>query len=281
MGNVLEVRELTIRYRSEALHAETAAEGVSFEIAAGEVLGLAGESGCGKSSVALALLGLLPQRRAEVSGSILLDGRELLGMRERDLEAIRGSKISLVLQEPGIALSPVIRVGYQVAEVAHAHRAWHWPRCREEAAAMLARVGLSDTGRIFSAYPHQLSGGQRQRVVLAQALICQPALLVADEPTASLDALSQAEFISLLRGLKEQSNISILLISHAPEILASLADRLLVMRQGRIVEAGRFPNLYRNPAHPYTRSILRHISPREIAPTKSGAAIPAGAPAVR
>jgi ABC-type glutathione transport system ATPase component len=178
-------------------------------------------------------------------------------MGERALQRIRGAEISMVCQEPGISLSPVLRVGDQVAEVFRAHREWGWKRCGEEAEAMFARVGLPGSARIFSAYPHQLSGGQLQRVVLAQALACQPALLLADEPTASLDARSQADFLALLRELKEQFHISILLVSHTPEIQASLADRLLVMKAGRIVEEGSFEKIYRSPGNPYTRALLR------------------------
>ncbi|MGH9727702.1 MAG: ATP-binding cassette domain-containing protein [Candidatus Acidiferrales bacterium] len=246
-----------MRYGAADARAHTAVDRISFDIAAGEVVGLMGESGSGKSSIALALLGLLPAETAEVSGSVLFRGEELTGMREGTLEEIRGAAISLVFQEPGISLSPMMRAGDQIAEVIHAHRRWNWRRCRVEAEEMLARVGLTPTARIFAAYPHQLSGGQRQRVVLAQALACDPALLIADEPTASLDARSQADFIALLRSLKEQARISILLISHKPEIQASLADRLLVMKDGQIVEEGNFDELYRNPSDAYTRLMLR------------------------
>jgi ABC-type glutathione transport system ATPase component len=256
MGSLLEVRKLTIDYNAEGLKAHRAVDGVSFEIAPREVVGLMGESGCGKSSTALALLGLLG-KHAKVEGSIVLCGRELRGMSERQLQEIRGSKISLVFQEPSIALSPVMRVGDQIAEVIHAHRELNWKQCRTEAETILTRVGLGQTKRIFSAYPHQLSGGQRQRVVLAQALCCDPALLVADEPTASLDARSQADFRALLRSLKAELDISILLISHSPELQASLADRLLIMKEGRIVEQGSFEMLYENPAQEYTRMMLR------------------------
>ncbi|MGB7228103.1 MAG: ABC transporter ATP-binding protein [Candidatus Acidiferrales bacterium] len=260
MGSLLQVRNLTIRYQVDGAEPHRAVDGVSFDVAPGEVVGLMGESGCGKSSTALALLGLLAKQRAEVVGSIVLRGQELLGMKEAELQKIRGSKISLVFQEPGIALSPVMRVGDQVAEVIHAHREWSWKRCRTEAETILARVGLGSAARIYSAYPHQLSGGQRQRVVLAQALCCEPSLLVADEPTASLDARSQADFLALLRGIKSQFGISILLISHSPELQASLANRLLVMKNGLIIEEGSFERLYENPAHDYTRMMLRRTA---------------------
>lgn len=260
MGSVLQVRNLTIDYRIEGAEPYRAVDRVSFHVSSGEVVGLMGESGCGKSSTALGLLGLLPPRRTQVSGSVWLCGRELLGTSERELQKVRGSNISLVLQEPGISLSPVMRVGSQVAEVIHAHHQWDWRRCRTEAETMLERVGLGPVDRIYSAYPHQLSGGQRQRIVLAQALCCEPEILIADEPTASLDSRSQADFLSLLRHLKNELRISILLISHSPELQATLADRIIVMQNGRIIEQGTVEKLYANPSHDYTRAILRRTA---------------------
>jgi ABC-type glutathione transport system ATPase component len=256
MESLLKVAELTVRYRSATAADHDTVAGVTFDVARGEVLGVMGESGCGKTSIALALLGLLSREDAEVSGSVLFRGENLLEMNEKSLQKIRGAAISMVYQEPGIALSPVMRVGTQIAEIVRAHRKQSWKQCREQALAMLGRVGLPSTERIFSAYPHQLSGGQLQRIVLAQALVCEPALLIADEPTASLDAQSSAEFVSLLREMKKALGISLLLISHTPEIQASLADRMFVMKDGEIVEMGRFEDLYAKPVHPYTKALL-------------------------
>jgi peptide/nickel transport system ATP-binding protein len=260
MGTFLQVTALKIGYRSAESKMWQAVDGATFNIAPGEVVGVMGESGCGKTSLALAMLGLLSKERTEISGSVVFRGQNLVAMDDRSLRRIRGAEISMVYQEPGIALSPMMPVGTQIAEVVHAHREWGWKQCHAEANSMLARVGLPSTDRIVSAYPHQLSGGQLQRVVLAQALVCRPSLLIADEPTASLDSRSQADFVALLRELNHQMNISILLISHTPEIQASLADRLLVMKDGRIVEQGRFEDLYRNPSHPYTKTLLRRNS---------------------
>jgi len=257
MEPLLQVRDLKIDYHCADSTQGHAVKGVSFDIVPGEVLGVMGESGCGKTSIALALLGLLSKDQADISGSIVFRDQDLLSMDERSLQKIRGAQISMVYQEPGIALSPVMRVDTQVAEVARAHHNWKWERCIEEARLMLARVGLPSTDRIFSAYPHQLSGGQLQRVVLAQALICRPALVVADEPTASLDARSQSDFIALLRELRQEMQLSLLLISHTPEIQASIADRVMVMKDGRIIEQGSFDKLYSNPSHPYTKALLR------------------------
>ena len=260
MQNLLQVKDLRVSYRGADAKVRDAVAGVSFEIAGGVVLGLMGESGCGKTSTALALLGLLGDQHAEVSGSVQFRGEELLSMDPRALRVLRGSAISMVFQEPEIALSPVMRAGDQVAEVIHAHKNLSWKQCRAEAEAALVRVRLPNTQRIFSAYPHQLSGGQRQRVVLAQALACQPALIIADEPTASLDARGQSELLALLRELKSELGIAILLISHTPEVQAYLADRLMVMASGRIVEHGIFRDLYRNPSHEITRAMLRTSS---------------------
>lgn len=260
MGTFLQVKDLKIGYRSAHSTQWQAVDGVSFDIAPGEVLGVMGESGCGKTSVALAMLGLLSKGEAEISGSIVFREQNLVAMNERALRRIRGAEISMVYQEPGIALSPLMPVGTQIAEVVHAHREWTWKQCRAEARSMLVRVGLPSTDRIVSAYPHQLSGGQLQRVVLAQALVCRPALLIADEPTAALDARGQADFIALLRELNQQLNISILLISHTPEIQASLADRVLVMKDGLIIEQGRFQDLYWKSLHAYTKTLLRRNS---------------------
>jgi len=265
MEALLQVRNLDVCYRGAGPSRHRAAQQVSFEIGEGEVLGLMGESGCGKTSIALALLGLLSEEQADISGSIQFRGEELLSKDRSSLRAIRGSGISLVFQEPELALSPVMKIRDQVAEVIHAHNDWKLERCRADAELALARVGFSDLQRISSAYPHQLSGGQRQRVVLAQALACKPALLIADEPAASLDARSQSEILALLRKLQRDLRISILLISHAPEVQASLADRLMVMANGRIVEQGPFEQLYRNPSHACTRAMLRTAVPASVA----------------
>jgi len=253
---LLEVRNLAIRYRLKSGELLAAVQDASFHIAPGETLGLMGESGSGKSSIALAVLGLLPERQARCSGSVLFRDLDLLALTERESQKIRGASISLVFQEPDIALSPVMPVGDQIAEVIRAHRRSPWKKCRSDARDMLDRVGFSQNERIYRAYPHQLSGGQRQRIVLAQALACNPALLVADEPTSHLDLRSQAEFLDLLESLRRESGISILLISHTPEIQARMADRLLIMRAGRIVEQGRFSELAHNARHPYTRAML-------------------------
>lgn len=256
MGSLLQVRNLKICYRLRSGQFFTAVDDVSLDLRAAETVGLMGESGCGKSSVALASLGLLPKKQSDISGSVQFEERDLLTLDEPSLQKVRGAAISIIHQEPTLALSPLIVVGEQVAEVIHAHRKWSWKKCRAEARGMFNRVGLEDTDRTFQAYPHQLSGGQCQRVVLAQALACGPKLLIADEPTAHLDARSQLDFLSLLAEMKKQTGISLLLISHSPEVQASLADRILVMRAGRIIEEGRYNDLCRRALHPYTLTLM-------------------------
>ncbi len=260
MEYLLQVRDLTVRYQPCRAHERLAVAGVNFDVAPGEVVGLMGESGCGKTSIAMGLLGLLPKGRATLSGSVRFLGQELRSMNENELQSIRGAGISMVYQEAAAALCPVMRVGDQIAEVIHAHRKWSWKCSRAEAGLMISQVGLPPTDRIYSSYPHQLSGGQLQRIVLAQALSCKPQLVIADEPTAALDACSQAQFLALLRQLKQQLHVSFLLISHTAEIQASLADRLLVMSEGRIVEQGRFEKIYASPSHPCTKAMLRRHS---------------------
>jgi len=218
-------------------------DGVSLSIDAGEIVGLSGPSGCGKTTLALSLIGLLPAD-TQVSGSISFDGRELRGLQEADLESIRGARIGLVFQESALALSPVLTIGAQIVEVVKAHA-----QCSHEEAVARARQALVDVGfgeereRIFNAYPHELSGGQRQRVLIAQAIVCRPALVIADEPVASLDYDSRADVLALIRSLNEQSGTSFLLISHSAEVLDSTADRVIEMRAGAVTEATRQPTV--------------------------------------
>jgi peptide/nickel transport system ATP-binding protein len=256
---LLEVRDLAVSYRGADGRWTPAVEGVSFEIGPGEALGVLGESGCGKTSTALAIPGLLPANGRVVRGVVRLAGRDLLPLSERRLEGLRGAGLGLVAQEPSLALNPVIRVGEQVAEVLRVHRGLSWRLCREAAARGLAAMGFPDPGRIAASYSYQLSGGERQRVTLARALICEPPLLIADEPTASLDAPVAVEILALLRDLKARRKLALLLISHDPRVLAALADRVVVLRAGRVVEEGARDEVLRHPRHPYTAALLRSL----------------------
>ncbi len=265
---LLEIRDLVIHYASGEGSPVVAVDEVSLDVEEGEVVGLLGESGCGKTTVLLAVLGLLPPPARVMRGSIRFRGRELLALGGPDLRRVRGAEISIVFQEPTLALNPVRRVGPQVAEVAHAHGQASAHRCREEASSMLAAVGFAEVDRIYHAYPHELSGGQRQRVVFAQALVCRPALVLADEPTAALDSTTQAELRGLLSALQDRFRLALLLVSHDLGALGALARRVLVMYAGRLVEAGRPGQVFHDPLHPYSRGLLR-AWPRAVAPLAS------------
>jgi peptide/nickel transport system ATP-binding protein len=261
MAPLLQVRDLSVRFRSDRGQELQIIDAVSFDIAPGQGVGLLGESGCGKTTIALSLLRLLPSTGRVVSGTIRFLGLDILAISEQQVQKIRGAQASMIFQEPGMALNPVMRVGDQIAEVIRAHRNWTRRRCREEVESVLEQVRLTDGSRIYTSYPHQLSGGQRQRVIIAQALCCKPALLIADEPTSALDSTTQAEILVLLKELKERLGLAVLFITHDPATLAGLADRVLVMYAGRIVEEGSLLQIYRNPLHPYTLGLLRSIPP--------------------
>jgi peptide/nickel transport system ATP-binding protein len=230
-------------------------QAITFHVATGEIVGLLGESGAGKTTLALALLRLLPSSFRLAGGSIHFESRSLLSLSEHELRKTRGARISIIYQDSTV-LNPVIRVGEQVVEVLRAHHDWSKQRCREEARSILNEVGIEDVDRIYASYPHQLSGGQRQRIVIAQALGCRPALVIADEPTSSLDPATAASIMQLLGRLNRQFKIAFLIISHDIEVLARLAHRVMVMYAGRIVEQGPCRQILHEPLHPYTRALL-------------------------
>lgn len=258
--SLVQIDDLAIRYAvGEGWH--SALDGVSFHIHRGEVVGVLGESGSGKTTLALALLRLLPSSARILRGTIRIGGRDLLALKESELEKIRGAKISLIFQEPEMALNPVMQTLDQVAEVIAAHHAWSGTACRTEARRILAELHLDDP-RLLAAYPQQLSGGQRQRLVIAQALASRPELLIADEPTASLDSILQAQWLSMMQDLRRRLGLAILLITHDPAILNGLADRVLVMYRGSIVEEASLEQLVRHPQHPYTQALLDCVPPQ-------------------
>jgi ABC-type glutathione transport system ATPase component len=227
---------------------------VSFRVEPGSIVGLFGESGCGKTTLALALLKLLPPARYRVRGSVRIGDREILALTEREMESIRGAEISLVLQDPLLSLNPVMRVRAQVAEVLRAHRT-----TGTDPGELLALAGLPASTRILNAYPHQLSGGERQRVAIAQALACRPRLVIADEPFSALDATRVVELTSLFRDLKEKLRTSFLVISHSPGILARIADQVLIMQAGAIVERGTPRQVFQNLVHTEPRGAVNGV----------------------
>jgi len=276
---LLEIGDLTVHYRSPSGTPAAAVRAASLEVGAGEVVGLLGESGGGKSTLLLAVLGLLPPTARVAGGSIRFRGRELLDLDARARRRLRGAEIAMVFQDPSLALNPVRRVGPQVAEVVAAHRGGDRRRTRADALGLLAEVALPDPERLFEAYPHELSGGQRQRVVIAQALAGRPSLLLADEPTAALDPTTQAELRALLRSLQERFSLAVLMASHDLGALAALAQRVLVMYAGGIVEGGTPADVFTAALHPYARGLARaYPRPARVAsPSPLGPPIP-GAP---
>jgi peptide/nickel transport system ATP-binding protein len=259
MQTLLEARDLRVEYRDGA-NIKPVLEGISFALRAGEVLGILGESGSGKTTLAYSLLQLQTLNLHFSGGSVQFEGQEILNRSERDLQKIRGARISLIFQEASLALHPTIRVGEQVARVIAAHSALNRAETLNKARGVLHEVFSSDTERIFSSYPHQLSGGQRQRVLIAQAIACSPSVLIADEPTASLDTTTQSEILSLFAELRRRHEMAVIFITHNPALLAQLAHRILILYAGRIVEEGPAEILLRTPRHPYLRDLLRSMT---------------------
>ena len=254
---LLEVRDLVIEFSTDQGPLR-AVDGLSFDIAPGATLGLVGESGCGKSVSALSLLGLLPSQ-AKVSGSIRFAGRELVGLDDKALQPLRGAEIAMIFQDPMSALNPVYTVGFQLVEALRIHRPMSRKEARARAVELLGWVGIPSPAERIEAYPHELSGGMRQRVMIAMALSCGPKLLIADEPTTALDVTIQAQILALLRRLKRELNMSILLITHDFGVVSQVVDEVAVMYAGNIVERATTESLFEQPAHPYTRALLRSL----------------------
>ena len=255
----LEIRDLSVTYASRE-GVVRALDGIDLEIGKGEVLGILGESGCGKSTLAKALLSLFPTN-AHCAGEISFRGCDLLKLREAELCAVRGREISLISQDPALSLNPVMAVGTQIAEVLRAHLELSGKERRERVEELLQEVGFDRPAEIYRAYPHQLSGGQRQRAVIAQAIACRPALIIADEATSKLDAALRAEIIQLLSRIRLEHGTAIVAITHDPAMLPDFADRIAVMYAGKIVETGNCGEILRRPLHPYTEALVRLANP--------------------
>ncbi len=252
---LIEVADLGVRLNTSRGAAQAVRE-VSFSLRRGETLGLVGESGCGKSVTALALMGLLPDS-AVVSGSIRLDGGELVGLAEADYCRLRGNRISMIFQEPMTSLNPMHTVGRQVAEPLRRHKNLSATVARKEAIALLDLVGLPDAARRVDAYPHQFSGGQRQRITIAMALACQPDVLIADEPTTALDVTIQGQILDLIADLVAERGMAMILISHDLGVIAENAQRMMVMYGGTVVESGPTADVFARMGHPYTQGLFR------------------------
>ena len=271
---VLSVRDLSVQVATPA-GAATVVDGLSFDLGRGETLCLAGESGSGKSMTALAIMGLLPRPMARVSGgSIRLGDLDLTGLGERRYRAVRARRVAMIFQEPMTSLNPVLRIGTQLAEVLLEHGACRRSEVRARAARLLADVRLTEPERRLDQYPHELSGGMRQRVMIAMALACDPEVLIADEPTTALDVTVQAEILDLIRTLSAEHGAAVLLITHDMGVVAEMADRVIVLRRGRVVEAAEVGPLFAAPRSPYARELLAAVPRLGQAPPR-----PAGGPA--
>ena len=256
---VLRVEGLTVQFRSPAGRV-TVVDDLSFSVRAGETLGLVGESGSGKTITSLALMGLLETPPAEiVAGKVIFEGQDLLTLSEGALSDLRGDRISMVFQEPMTSLNPLMTVGRQIEEPLRRHLGLTTRQAQTRALELLGMVGIPRPAMAAGIYPHQLSGGMRQRVMIAIALSCRPALLVADEPTTALDVSVQAQILALLDDLQREIGAAILLITHDLAVIAETAHRVVVMYAGRIVEAGPVADLFARPLHPYTQGLLRSI----------------------
>jgi oligopeptide/dipeptide ABC transporter ATP-binding protein len=270
---MLDIRDLSVEFSADE-GVLTAVDHVSFEVGVGEVLGLIGESGCGKSVTALSIMRLLPKPAGRVSaGRILFKGCDLLTLPLAEMRKIRGAAVSMIFQEPMTALSPLHRIGRQLTECVQIHRDIGARAAEEEALSWLMRVGIPDPGSRLRCYPHELSGGMRQRVMIAMALMLHPALVIADEPTTALDVTVQAQILDLMRRMRERTT-SILLITHDMGVIRAMCDRVAVMYAGHIVESGMVDDIFSNPLHPYTRALLNSVpslnGPRIMLPAIPG-----------
>jgi oligopeptide transport system ATP-binding protein len=257
VDSTLSIDQLSIRFAHRGGQIEAVA-GVSLRIEPKECVGVVGESGSGKTQLFLAAMGLL-SRDAEASGSIRFVGEELLGAKAAALNRVRGTKLTMIFQDPMTSLTPHLKIGTQLAEVLVCHSGQSWQEARRSAGRMLERVRIPDAERRLNQYPHELSGGMRQRVMLAMSLLCKPELLIADEPTTALDVTLQAQIIDLLRAARAETGMALVLISHDLGVIAGLADRILVMYAGRIVENAAAAELLRRPRHPYSAELLKCV----------------------
>jgi oligopeptide/dipeptide ABC transporter ATP-binding protein len=256
----------------------TGLDGVSLDVGEGEIVGLVGETGCGKTITGLSVLGLLPRTARITRGSIELDGRNLVGLPESDLRRVRGGDVGMVFQNPSSAFNPVFTIGAQMRMVLGAHERLSQSVASARIRDMLTEVGLPEPDRVLRSYPHQLSGGMLQRAMIASALLCRPRLLIADEPTTALDVTIEAQILRLIRGLQESRGFSVLFITHDLGVVRSVSDRVVVLYAGRVAEAAATAALFERPSHPYTRGLIA-AAPHPAARREALASIPGHVPA--
>ncbi len=258
MSHLLEVKNLTTVFSAD--YGETVSvDHISFHVDKGETVCIVGESGCGKSVTSLSIMGLLGRGGAVRDGSALFDDKNLLELTEKELDELRGNRISMIFQDPLTSLNPVFTVGNQITESIRTHMNLSKEEAKERAIQVLAKVGMPDPAGTMKKYPHTLSGGMRQRVMIAMALSCDPALLIADEPTTALDVTIQAQIMALLKKLREESGMSMILITHDIGLVARMADRVIVMYAGQLIEEAPVKELFAEPRHPYTKALLATV----------------------
>ena len=256
---LLTINNLNIRFRNGKEYVQPI-RGVNFQLYKGETLGIVGESGCGKSVTSLAIMGLLPRGSSEITaGEIVLNDTHLEKMTEKQLQKIRGNDISMIFQEPMTSLNPVFTIGQQLSEPLRQHKNLNKKQIREEIISVLTKVGIPRPEQIIDEYPHQLSGGMRQRVMISLALLCEPKLLIADEPTTALDVTIQAQILELLKDIKSKTNMGMMLITHDLGVIAEVCDRVIVMYAGEVVEEALIEELFDNPLHPYTKGLMQSL----------------------
>ncbi|MAE46506.1 MAG: peptide ABC transporter ATP-binding protein [Planctomycetes bacterium] len=255
---LLSVKDLAVRFETHD-GIVRAVDGVSFEMEEGETLGLVGESGSGKSVTNLALLGLIPSPPGVMSGVVNFDGQEITKLPEPDLRKIRGNRIAMIFQDPMTSLNPLLTIGRQLTEVLELHKGMGYSQALRQSAAALGEVGLAEPEKRLAQYPHELSGGMRQRVMIAMGLLCEPRLLLADEPTTALDVTIQAQILELMAAVQKQHGTAIILVTHDLGVVAGSADRVAVMYAGRIVEEGPTQDIFNSPVHPYTKGLLSSV----------------------
>ncbi len=258
-GPLLEVEDLSVRFTTEDGPLQ-AVDGVSFELRAGEVLAIVGESGCGKSVTALTVMGLTRSTNARIAGSVRYGGRELTGASDDELQNVRGEEIAMIFQDPMTSFNPVYRVGNQIVEQIQAHRKTSDEEAKARTVELLGAVGIPDPEQRFDLYPHEFSGGMRQRAMIAMALTLEPEILIADEPTTALDVTIQAQILQLLERLNRDRGLATVIITHDLGVVAEVADRVAVMYAGRIVEQGTLDEIFYDPQHPYTWGLIGSLT---------------------
>ena len=269
MPPLLEIKNLVTVF--DTVHGRIkAVNGVSLKINSGETLGVVGESGCGKTMLALSIMRLVPSNGKIINGGIFFSGQDLLKIPDEEMRARRGSEISMIFQEPMTSLNPVFRVGEQIAEAIRLHQNLPAKQAMELSVEQLREVGIPDPQKRARDYPHNLSGGMRQRVMIAMAMSCNPRLLLADEPTTALDVTIQAQILDLISGLKRKNNMAVVLITHDLGVIAQAAEKVAVMYAGEIVESSAAENIFANPLHPYTQGLLESIPARCVDSTRKG-----------